>query len=142
MAVVLNGLNELLSDGNIIVFRDSETERALLPHGAGQFLASVAVVSLIAPFSEELLFRGLVYRWLAGWRGQVFAVVISAVIFGLLHGQFLIHPDAQGLVASIELIIAGAVLAYLAVRSGSLRTSFATHAAYNLGATIFSVLVP
>jgi membrane protease YdiL (CAAX protease family) len=100
------------------------------------------VVSLIAPFAEEFLFRGLVFRWLAGWRGQLFAVVVSAIIFGLMHGQFLIHPDAQGLLASLELIIAGAVLAILAARSGSLRTSFATHAAYNLGATLFSLLVP
>jgi membrane protease YdiL (CAAX protease family) len=142
MAVVLNGLNEILSDTNVIVFRDSDTEKALVPHGAGQFLASVAVISLIAPLSEELLFRGLLFRWLAGWRGQAFALVVSAVIFGLMHGQFLIHPDAQGLIASAELIIAGAVLAALVVRTGSLRASFATHAAYNLGATLFSVLLP
>jgi membrane protease YdiL (CAAX protease family) len=142
MAVVLNGLNEVLSQTNIVVFHDSDTERALLPHGAGQFLASVVVVSLIAPFSEEFLFRGLLFRWLAGWRGQIFAVVVSAIVFGLLHGQFLLHPDIQGLLASAELIAAGAVLAVLVARTGSLRTSFATHAAYNLGATLFSVLVP
>jgi membrane protease YdiL (CAAX protease family) len=142
MAVVLNGLNEVLSQTNIVVFHDSDTERALLPHGAGQFLASVAVVSLIAPFAEECLFRGLLFRWLAGLRGQAFAVAVSAIVFGLLHGQFLLHPDAQGVLASTELIVAGAVLAVLVARTGSLRTSFATHAAYNLGATLFSVLVP
>jgi membrane protease YdiL (CAAX protease family) len=64
------------------------------------------------------------------------------VIFGLLHGQFLNHPDGQGWLASAELILAGAVLAGWVVRTGSLRASFATHAAYNLGATFFSVLVP
>jgi membrane protease YdiL (CAAX protease family) len=142
MAVVLNGLNEVLSANNIIVFHDTETERALVPHGLGQFLSSVAVVSLIAPLSEECLFRGLLFRWLAGWRGRIFALVVSAVIFGLLHGQFLIHPGAQGWLASAELILAGAVLAAWVMRTESLRTSFATHAAYNLGATLFSVLLP
>jgi len=142
MAIALNGLNEVLSISNLVVFSDTETERALVPHGAGQFLVSIAVVSLIAPLSEEVLFRGLLFRWLTGWRGQGFAVLVSAAVFGLMHGQFLIHPGVQGLLASAELVAAGAVLAALVARTGSLRTSFATHAAYNLGAILFSVLLP
>lgn len=36
-------------------------------------------------FVEELLFRGLIYRWLFDWRGAVWAVLGQALAFGLWH---------------------------------------------------------
>lgn len=47
-------------------------------------LATVASLSLFAPFFEELLFRGSIYRNNEPM-GQWFAIIISGVAFGLWH---------------------------------------------------------
>ena len=50
-------------------------------------------VCLLAPISEELLFRGLLLRSLEPW-GKKFAIVTSAILFGLYHGHPLQAPFA------------------------------------------------
>ncbi len=48
----------------------------------------------------------------------------------------------QGWLYSVELFFAGIALAWWVVRTGSLRTSWALHAAFNATAIVFSVLLP
>ena len=78
-------------------------------------------------------------RWLLPFARVAGAVLVSGVVFGLIHGQFYQHPGAQGALLTVELSMIGVMLGVLVVRTGSLRTSFATHAAFNLTATILSV---
>jgi len=61
--------------------------------------------ALVAPVTEELLFRGVVLRSFEGY-GKKFAIVTSALLFGLFHGNL-----NQGLFA----FSAGLVLAYVAL---------------------------
>lgn len=49
--------------------------------------------SLLAPFFEEILFRGLVLRSLQPY-GRRFAILGSALLFGLFHGNLLQTPYA------------------------------------------------
>ena len=49
--------------------------------------------SLLAPFFEEILFRGLVLRTLRPF-GKRFAILGSALLFGLFHGNLLQTPYA------------------------------------------------
>ena len=51
--------------------------------------------SLIGPVAEELVFRGFVLRRLLGG-GKGFAIVLSAVLFGAMHGNFLQGTFAVG----------------------------------------------
>lgn len=60
---------------------------------------------LAAPVAEEFVFRGYVMKKLLPF-GKEFAIVISAILFGLIHGNFL-----QGFFA----VGAGLVLGYAAV---------------------------
>lgn len=76
---------------------------------------------LIAPFVEELIFRGAVLRWLEPW-GRGFALVISAILFGLMHNNLVQLPTA---------FACGLLFGYIAQRF-SLRASIAAHAANNL----------
>ena len=138
LSLVLNGANEILYYARIVRFQSSDMERALVPHTAIQFLLSIAVVSLLAPFVEEFLFRGLLVDWLKR-RGLWIAAIASALAFAAVHGQFLIHPGVQGWLYTVELLIAGVILALVVARTGSLRTSLATHAAYNAAATLLSM---
>jgi membrane protease YdiL (CAAX protease family) len=141
LSLVLNGGNELLSRAKLIEFSDTDVERALVPHGAMQFLVSVTVVSLLAPFVEEFFFRGLLVTWLRQKHGLWFAMSVSGALFAAAHGQMFVHPNAQGWLYTGELLLAGVILAQWTVRTGTLRTSLAVHAAYNLTATLFSVLL-
>lgn len=86
--------------------------------------------ALLAPFAEELMYRGLLLRSIEKRFGQVAAVVGSAVVFGAIHFQGLQFP---------ALCAAGLVFALLAVRSGRLGPSIAAHVGFNL--TTVAVLV-
>lgn len=60
---------------------------------------------LVAPVVEELIFRGLVLRGLEKY-GKIFAILISAILFGLFHGNIVQGPYAFAV---------GLVLGYTAV---------------------------
>lgn len=83
--------------------------------------------SLIGPVAEELVFRGFVLRRLLGG-GKGFAIVLSAVLFGAMHGNFLQGTFAVG---------AGLVFGYVAVEY-SIGWSILIHVLNNL---VFSDLL-
>lgn len=62
-------------------------------------------VTLLGPISEELLFRGLLLRMLKPW-GKQTAIIISALMFGLFHGNLIQIPFA---------FLVGVVLGYVTV---------------------------
>jgi membrane protease YdiL (CAAX protease family) len=142
LSLLLNGGNQFLQSRGLVHFTDTPLERMLVPHGVLQFLLSALTVSLVAPLAEEFVFRGLLMRWLMPFARVAGAVLISGLIFGLVHGQYAQHPGAQGWLLTAELVLAGIVLGWWAARTGSLRTSFATHAAFNLTATLLSLFWP
>jgi len=142
LSVLINGGNEILQRLLHVTFQETDIERVLEPRGAVQFAAALAVVSLFAPFVEEYFFRGLFLTWALRGMGAWAGTLLTAIAFALAHGHFYVHPGLQGLVFTFELFLAGVVLAQWAARTGTLRTSFAAHAAYNSTAILFSVLFP
>lgn len=98
--------------------------------GAG-VLVLVLVVSVGAPFAEELFFRGLLLRSIER-RWQVGAAVAgSTVLFAASHFQGIQFP---------ALVVFGAVAGWLAVRSGRLGPAMLCHAGFNAW-TLFALLV-
>lgn len=59
---------------------------------------------ILAPITEEILFRGLVQRTLLPW-GKRFAILCSAFVFGIFHGNLFQAPYA---------FLVGLVLGYVA----------------------------
>jgi membrane protease YdiL (CAAX protease family) len=97
-------------------------------HGPG-FVLIALMTTLGAPFFEEWLFRGVLYRAIAeGSVGMTkraavtLGVVVSAALFGLAHGE---------LVQFAGLFALGVVLALLVHRTKRLVPSFVTHASFN-----------
>lgn len=76
---------------------------------------------VLAPVMEEWLFRGLIYDRLAVF-GPAWAVAISALLFGLFHGNFYQLFYAVGV---------GLVLGWLKARTGQLRWGIALHMLIN-----------
>lgn len=87
----------------------------------------VALAGLVAPFVEELAFRGLLYRWLRDRFGLWVGAGASALAFSVLHGIPALIPALAAL---------GVVLAVVYERSGSLWPAIIVHAAYNTAVTI------
>jgi membrane protease YdiL (CAAX protease family) len=89
-----------------------------IPHAR---LSYAVMAVLFAPFAEEYLFRGMLYRALdrewGGWR----AVLGAAAFFAIYHPVLSWLPVAT----------LGAVNAILFKRTGRLATSVATHMVYN-----------
>jgi len=58
-----------------------------LPRSPAAIAVAYAVVAVIVPPAEEILFRGLLQRIAARFWGTVPAVVLAALVFALLHGE-------------------------------------------------------
>ncbi len=87
-------------------------------------------VSLIPAFCEEFLFRGLVLSHLMPY-GKTVAIIGSAVLFGLMHGT-----GEQILYTTV----AGIVLAYVTIESGSIWGGVVIHMFNNLMSVIDEVM--
>ena len=95
-------------------------------------LATVLLV-LVAPFAEEIFFRGLCYRALRNRFSRWSAAAIIGGVFGAIHYT---GPDTLPLL--VPLAVLGALFCLLYERTGSLYPSIALHIVNNaiaLGAT-------
>ena len=107
-------------------------------HGGGFVVIALATV-LVAPFMEELFFRGLLLKALvrlcsplreagrARAAGVVVAVIIDGLLFGLAHGEW---------VQLAGLATFGAVLAAVSYRTGRLGMNMVAHASFNFWAIL------
>ena len=108
-------------------------------HGGGYLLIALATV-ILAPFMEELFFRGLLFKGLARLftpvragatrargAGVVVAVVVDGLLFGLAHGEWV---QLAGLAAF------GMILAAVSYRTGRLGMNMIAHASFNLVAIV------
>ncbi len=131
-ALIATGLQELM--GKSVT---SPQLRFLAPGGfswAG-FLYILALGGVAVPFAEELLFRGLIYRWLRARWGLWPGVLASALLFGAVHvivevalGAFLVGI-ALALVLEYSRSLWAAVVLHVAFNCGSLGLMFAGLAA-------------
>jgi uncharacterized protein len=100
----------------------SSNDEVLSPEAGlsgGELLLIALPLVIGAPLVEELLFRGVLYRYLRGGLGVIVAVLLSAIIFAVLH--VVIPP----------LFVMGVVLAVLTQRTDSLLPGIVLHATNN-----------
>lgn len=93
---------------------------------------TLLIVVILAPFVEEMLFRGLVFGGLRS-KSRLAAYALSCALFALLHvWQYaLVSQDITYLVLMIQYLVPGLVLAWCFDRSGTLWTSMLLHAGVN-----------
>jgi membrane protease YdiL (CAAX protease family) len=95
------------------------------------FVLNAAVVVLVAPFVEEVFYRGLGVRVL-GFLGPVVAIGGTALVFALAHG-ILVAVPALGVFA--------VGLAWLRWRTESVWPGVIAHGAYNLAGVLGALLI-
>ena len=132
--VALYGLNELAYrlTNLIITNRTNLNDTAISAQMDSAPYMTLLIVVLLAPFVEEVLFRGLVFGNLKG-KSRPVAYVVSCALFALLHvWQFaVVYQDVTYFLLMLQYLVPGAVLAWVYDRSGTLWTSIALHALAN-----------
>ena len=83
----------------------------------------ILVVGIIGPICEELMFRGIVFHRLKDWVKPQAAIVISALLFGIYHGN---------VVQFFYATCMGVMLAVIYDKTGTLWISIVAHIAANL----------
>lgn len=98
---------------------------------SGAVIAGMLLVAcVLAPISEELVFRAGLFRYVRQKLGRTPALLVSGLCFGLLHGSW---------AGSVPLAVLGMILALVYEATGSIRVPILVHALFNLN-TIFIVL--
>ncbi len=133
MLLVVIGLSIVTSEVGNLVTTLLPIPQGLLNYftnvlGGGVSLwGSLFTVGVVAPLTEEFLFRGLILRGFLGSYSVRKAVVASAILFGLFH----LNPwQFTGAVS------AGIVFGWWRVRTGSLWPCLIGHALLNLVALV------
>lgn len=97
------------------------------PEGVFGFLLSIIGTAVVPGLVEEFACRGIMFGVLKKY-GDAFAIVTTAVIFGLMHGNFIQIPFA---------FLVGLVLGVIRVKTGSMLVCFGVHAANNTVSVLF-----
>lgn len=101
----------------------SETYSRVAEHQYGVSLVTGLVLySIISPLAEEVVFRGIIYNKIRRNCSVTTAVLLSALLFGLYHGN--IVQGAYG-------FLMGILIAYTYEKFGSFFHAFLFHAAAN-----------
>jgi len=94
-------------------------------------LALILVIAVLAPVSEELLFRGLILQGLRARMQTWMAAVLSSLLFAVLH----LHPAHF----SITFLL-GLLCAWTVIRFRSIWPAIILHASYNGSAMMMDVM--
>lgn len=101
-----------------------------MPESVFGLIVIVFRTAVVPALIEEFAFRGVVLGTLRKY-GDGFAIVMSALLFGLMHGNFTQVPFAM---------IAGIALGFVYVVTGSLWASVTIHFLNNLISVVYSLL--
>lgn len=114
LTTVLNAISMLFVDNAVAGISEEVLD---MP-----FVVMFFMMAVYAPFMEELVFRGIVYRGYQQSGTIVQAISLSAVLFGLIHMNFNQAPYA---------FVLGIVLALLVEATGSIWASVLFHVVFN-----------
>lgn len=99
--------------------------------GIGDFsgmLAALIGAALFPAVSEEMLFRGILFRWLEDFGGSWLALLLTSLFFGAAH---LLNPHASMIAAVGIAFEAGVMLGAAYMLTRSLWLPMGLHAAWN-----------
>lgn len=93
-------------------------------------LVQILCTAIVPAISEEFLFRGAILGALKPY-GQGFAIIMSSILFGMVHGNLGQIPFATG---------GGIFFAFLTIYTGSMLPSMILHGLNNLLSLIIEIL--
>jgi membrane protease YdiL (CAAX protease family) len=88
----------------------------------------LVTIAIMPAFTEELLFRGILFRWIEEFGGSWAALVITSALFGLAH---IMNPNATWFSSFAIAVEAGVLLGAAYMLTRSLWMPMGLHAAWN-----------
>lgn len=101
-----------------------------IPKGIFGFLLYTLSTAIVPAVLEEFALRGIVLGSLRKF-GDTFALITTSICFGIMHGNFEQIPFA---------FMAGLVLGFVTIKTGSLRVAVALHFLNNFVSVVFSYM--
>ncbi len=96
--------------------------------GTSDLVVSLVGMAIMPAFMEELLFRGILFRWIEAFGGSWFALALTSALFGLAH---LMNPNATAFSSFAIAVEAGVLLGGVYMLTRSLWAPMGLHAAWN-----------
>lgn len=93
-----------------------------------QFASDLFGPAILAGFTEELLFRGILFRWIEEFAGSWAALAVTSALFGLAH---ILNPNATWFSSFAIAVEAGILLGAAYMLTRSLWMPIGLHAAWN-----------
>ncbi len=90
-------------------------------------------VGILAPVAEEILFRGAIYNLIKDKFNKFAAVIVSAILFAVIH---------MNLYQASYALIIGLFMGFIIMKTGSLWLTIIFHIAYNTLSVIYGSLNP
>jgi len=118
--------------GKLLSYFEIAPSETPAPQGAFATVIFIVAHAILAPILEELLFRSLILERLRRY-GDVFAVIVSALLFMLLHASF------SSMAYSF---VSGVIFGLLAVYTGSVLCPMLLHFANNAISVAIILLSP
>ena len=106
------------------IFRSANYYSVIAP-GLGVFLILLNLL-VAAPVVEEIVMRGIVYTRIENAVGSKSAIIISSLLFGLMH------VAAGGLILAIGAALMGLVFALIFAKTNSLWVCIVAHSFANI----------
>lgn len=94
-------------------------------------LLMIFLTVVVAPVSEEILFRGCLYRFIKAKTSIIAALVSTNLLFAFLH---------YNLLSFLPLLLLGIILAYVYEKSGDLKVPILLHGIFNLNTVVFILI--
>jgi membrane protease YdiL (CAAX protease family) len=113
---------------------------AILPRNVSQLIFALALIAILGPLAEEVIFRGLLLDWLKAKINVWAAALILSVIFALLHNNGFKLGAIGALAFGVRMAL-GLASSGFAIRYRSLRPCFVMHATFNGVACVIGVLI-
>ena len=96
--------------------------------GTSDLIRMAIAVAILPGFMEELLFRGILFRWIEELGGSWVALLITSALFGLAH---LMNPNATAFSSFAIALEAGVLLGGAYMLTRNLWMAIGLHAAWN-----------
>ena len=97
----------------------------------GSFAIKILCNVMVVPILEELLIRGIIAGQICLWHGNILAIIISSIFFGILHNNS---------VQFIYALIIGLALGFMYVKTKRLSLCMLAHGLINFLVIIFANL--
>ena len=128
-----SGVLSIIYEAGFLKESFSYMEELLSPITSGNLILTIISVGIIAPFVEEFIFRGVIFKILNKNISALWSIIIQAILFGVFHLNLI-----QGGYASLMGILFG----YVTYKTKSIWPAIVMHISNNVFACIIPLIIP